>query len=405
MATIRQKLSLIPRYNWDFGFGDLARALFSLAGFHAAAERRGDEFARLFGRKPIFTVSGRASLYAILKSLGLREGAGVGVPLFCCPVVFAAIVRAGFVPVFLDIDRRDYSLSAEDLRRKASRLSAVVVVHMFGHPADIDAIREGAGEIPIIEDCAQSHFSLYKGKLTGTLTDLSFFSFRSGKYLSAGEGSVIFCRDEEMTRKIEAFTATLKRPSLFREILHCKATYVKSALYRRPLYGLVGHPLGTRLDRRFNITAKSGFELKKIGKSNLHVISSRIGPFREKIERQRRNALFLLDRINLENVNLPVEQPGCRSNYYQFALRFGSKAERDRVVSHLWRQGLDCPKYLDEIVGEAGENGGYRGGCPVSEEYSRTVAVIPNHYTLSDREMERIVQSINRTGVGAAQRG
>jgi perosamine synthetase len=396
MATIRQKLSLIPRYNWDFGFGDLARALISLAGTCTAAERRGEGFARLFGRKPIFTGSGRASLFAILKSLGLPEGAGVGVPLFCCPVVFTTIVRAGFVPVFIDIDRRDFSLSADDLDRKAPRLSAIVVVHMFGHPADIDAIREAAGKIPIIEDCAQSLFSLYKEKLTGTLTDVSFFSFRSGKYLSAGEGSVLFCRDEELTRRIDAFTASMKQPTLFQEILHCNATYVKSALYRRPLYGLVGFPLGTRLDRRFNITAKSGFELRRIGRSNLHTISSRIGFFRNKIEKQRRNALFLLDGIRLENVELPVEMPGCRSNYYQFALRFGSEAERDRVVNNLWRQGLDCPKYLDEIVDEAGARGGYRGGCPISEEVSRTVAVIPNHYTLCDGDMERIVRSINR---------
>ena len=119
----------------------------------------------------------------------------VGVPLFCCSVVFDAICQAGLTPRFIDSSVDDYNLSIEDLQKKRSGLAAVVPVHMFGKPADMDAIDAAAEGIPVIEDCAQSLLSTYKGRLTGLLSTVSFFSFRCGKYISAGEGSAIICRD------------------------------------------------------------------------------------------------------------------------------------------------------------------------------------------------------------------
>ena len=131
-------------------------------------------------------------------------------PLFCCSVVFNAICQAGLIPRFLDSNIDDCNLSVEDLRKKRAELAAVVAIHMFGNPCDMDAIIAVADSMPVIEDCAQSVFSTYKGRQTGLLSTASFFSFRCGKYISAGEGSAILCRDPELTNNIERMVNTFE---------------------------------------------------------------------------------------------------------------------------------------------------------------------------------------------------
>lgn len=90
----KEKIGLIPRYNWDYGVSDLFRAF--AAALNPSSDTD-DTLEKIFGLKPIFTTSGRTSLYAILKSLNIREGSDIGVPLFCCPVVFDAIKQANLI--------------------------------------------------------------------------------------------------------------------------------------------------------------------------------------------------------------------------------------------------------------------------------------------------------------------
>ncbi|RLC74472.1 MAG: hypothetical protein DRI61_16565, partial [Chloroflexi bacterium] len=119
----------------------------------------------LFGKRTFFfTNSGRSSLYVILKALNLPKGSKIGVPLYSCTVVFDAIVKAGHVPCFIDIDFDNYTMDPYDLEEKIDDLSAVVVIHTFGRPADMDRIRKIADDKPVIEDCAHSLLSEYKGK-------------------------------------------------------------------------------------------------------------------------------------------------------------------------------------------------------------------------------------------------
>lgn len=391
---IRQKIRLVPRYNWDYGLSDYAKAL-------AATFRPMPDgvrvFQALFGQEPIFTTSGRTSLYAILKALALPERSRVGVPLFCCPVVFDAIRQAGLLPTFIDINLRDYNLSAADLGKKKNSLSAVVVVHMFGHPADMDSISAVAGNIPVLEDCAQSLFSKYKGQYTGFLSTASFFSFRSGKYISAGEGSAIFAQEASLREAIKELVETLDQLSFVQEALHCTATYIKSTLYKRPWYGTLGYPIGRKIDRKLNLTAKTGFKLGKIAKADCEIINDRMDTFFGKVNKQRENALYFLKRLEMEDVILPCESKDCRSNYYQFAVRFKDAEQRDRMADYLFKHGIDSAKYLDEVVHAAREHYNYNGDCPNAEHCSKTVLVVPSHYTLSRKDLDHIVHCLNKT--------
>jgi perosamine synthetase len=388
---LHHRIKLIPRNNWDYGFHAL---LTSLAGASRNIEQA-PNMEKLFLKAPVWTKSGRSSLYAILKSLDLPAGAKIGVPLFCCSVVFNAITQAGLSPRFIDIDVEDGNISVADLKKKRVDLAAIVPVHMFGNPCDMDAINAVAGDLPVIEDCAQSIFSTYKGKPTGFLSTASFFSFRCGKYVSVGEGSAIFCREPELREKIAGVVSSFEPWSTSQLYIDSLMTFAKATLYNRPWYGLLGYPVGMRLDKKLNLTAKDGFEKGRIAPSHLSLIESRILTFKEKIDTQRAHAVLLKKAIIPKGFHLIQESQGCKSNYYQFALRFENTYQRDSMASHLFEKGIDTAKYLDDIAEEARSSYGYNGDCPNAESLSRTILLVPIHYTLSTSDIEHIARSIN----------
>jgi perosamine synthetase len=388
---LHDRIKLIPRNNWDYGINTLFVALASVN----KKTQQFNNFQKVFNQTPIWTNTGRTSLYAILKSLELPPGAKVGVPLFCCSVVFNAIQQAGFLPCFLDSNINDYNISVKDLLNKREELSAVVVVHMFGNPCDMDEINSIVGPMPVIEDCAQSVFSTYKGEKTGLLSTASFFSFRCGKYISAGEGSAIFCREQELQKRIELLVNSFESWSALKIFTNSIMTFIKATLYNRPWYGLVGFPIGMRLDKKMNLTAKDGFETGKIAPSHVALIEERITHFQERINLQRDHAQILLKRIAPGNFSLPSEGDGCTSNWYQFALRFQNTHQRDAMAEFLLNYGVDTSKYLDNIADEARSNFGYNGDCPNAEQHSKTVLLVPIHYNLHASDIEHIAHYIN----------
>jgi len=390
-VTFHDTINLIPRNNWDYGFDALIGATAGV--YHRVSQA--PNVAGLFQQKPIWTNAGRTSLYAILKALELPSGGGVGVPLFCCSVVFNAIRQAGLEPRFIDSNIEDCNLSVEDLQKKRADLAAVVPVHMFGNPADMDAINAAAGGIPVIEDCAQSVLSTYRGRQTGLLSAVSFFSFRCGKYVSAGEGSAIICSDTELHKKIEQVTDSFESWSTPKMLAGSLSTFLKATLYRRPWYGLLGYPVGMRLDKKLNLTAKDGFETGKIAATELALIDERICGLQDKVDLQREHANVLLDTLRPANFSLPSEGPDRTRNWFQFPLIFQSTDQRDRMAAHLFRRGIDTAKYLDGIADEARVHYGYRGDCPNAEQLSRTVLLVPIHYNLRPADMEHIARSIN----------
>jgi perosamine synthetase len=389
---LRNRINLIPRNNWDYGFTALFGALTHLSSHTAGAPN----IENIFRLRPIWTNTGRTSLYAILKALDLPQGAKVGVPLFCCSVVFNAICQADLTPCFIDSNLSDGNIAAEDLKKKRADLAAVIAVHMFGNPCDMDAILTTAGSIPVIEDCAQSLFSKYKGKQTGLLSTASFFSFRCGKYISAGEGSAIFCQDSTLHKKIEQIVNSFESCSALDLFAQSILTFTKAALYNRPWYGILGYPVGMRLDKKLNLTAKEGFKPGKIAPTHLALIDERIAYFQDKINLQVQHANLLLNSIRPADFIMPSENDNGSSNWFQFALRFHNAHQRDAMANYLFTQGIDTAKYLDGIAAEARTHYGYRGDCPNADLLSQTVLLIPIHYTLHLRDIEHIARSINQ---------
>src|SRR5215831_14018886 len=189
-------MNLIHTEYWEYSLMDLVR------GLRTAWSRRSpvrQSYIQMPGVGACLPIrSARAAIVLALKALALRPGASVAVPLYCCPVVLRAIKAAGCSARFIDVDPDTYCLSASDLAAKNSEIDAVIAVHMFGNVCNMPALREAAPGKPIIEDCAQALGSRLNDRPAGSLSEIAVFSFRSGKYVSAGEGGAIHCRDADL---------------------------------------------------------------------------------------------------------------------------------------------------------------------------------------------------------------
>jgi perosamine synthetase len=163
------------------------------------------EFAGYLGaREGIGTCNGTVSLHLVLAALGLGPGDEVIVPTFTYVASVNAIAYTGATPVFVDSHPDYWNLDPELIEERISpRTKAIMVVHLYGHPADMDPIIE-IGErhgIPIVEDAAEAHGAEYRGRKVGCLGLAGSFSFFGNKIITTGEGGMVVTNDEEFARR------------------------------------------------------------------------------------------------------------------------------------------------------------------------------------------------------------
>ena len=167
-----------------------------------------DELSGYIGAKGGVAVStGTLALHLALVALGAGRGDEIIAPSYVCRSVLNAILYAGATPVLCDCNREDYNISFDAARRRVTRRTkAVIVPHMFGCPAQIDKFRQLG--IYVIEDCAHSIGSEYKGRKTGSWGDLSVFSFEGTKYIVTGEGGMVTANSRNLLKRLKG----LKEP-------------------------------------------------------------------------------------------------------------------------------------------------------------------------------------------------
>ena len=384
-------IGLTPRDCWEYKNGDLLCALGGLIRRHKNGGRL--EIFGLGGSIPVR--SGRVGLVMAIRALNLHRGARIGVPLFCCRVVFDAIAAAGCIPCFIDIDAETFCLSPDTVAAKRHQIDALVAVHMFGNLCDISKLREAAHDLPIIEDCAQALGSKLHGRLAGSFGDVAFFSFRSGKYLSIGEGGAVLSQNKEILNRLIQLTGTLQRPALAEEFAHVTKTYIKSALRTKPLYGLIGFQLWQAINHNKSSSEKPAISLTTMFLGDLALFERRLPAAKLAIAKQRANADYFLASLELPHSMVCHEKTGADYNRYHFPVVFSSTFIRNLVSDALFRHQIDTIKYLDDIVSVASSEYGYDGDCPVAERLSRTTLIIPSYHSLSDEELHRIAQCLN----------
>ncbi len=150
--------------------------------------------------------SNTSGLFAAMGACNIQPGDEVIVSPYTMSASAIAPMVYGGIPVFADIDSDSFCLDPKSIESKITPYTkAILVVHIFGHPADMDTIMEIAKkyQLKVVEDCAQAPMGKYKGKYVGTIGDIGVFSLNYHKHIHTGEGGVIVTNNKELAEKLQ----------------------------------------------------------------------------------------------------------------------------------------------------------------------------------------------------------
>ncbi len=349
------------------------------AAMHAAAKRVLDsgvfilgpegrafesEFAKAQGAAhAIGMASGTDALVLALKAVGVGPGDEVVVPTFTFIATATSVSTMGAVPVFADVDPRTLTLTAEAVEKALTpKTKAIVPVHIFGHPADMDplvALAKSRG-VKIVEDCAQAHLALYKGRGAGTVGDIGAFSFYPSKNLgAAGDAGM-------------ATTADAALADVCLELRNCGRP-LKGATYHHPRVGY-----NSRLDELQ--AALLRVKLKKLASWT-----------------KKRRALAALYDKKLQGLPLRLPSLGDGGTQPSFHLYVVRSDRRDALAAFLKERGIGTGVYYPIPVHQQPAYKGLANGSkfPVAEEASRTVLALPMFPELTTGEVSRVCGAIH----------
>jgi len=303
--------------------------------------------------------SGTSALHLALLAAGVGPGDEVVTVPFTFVATVSAIVYTGAQPVLVDIEPGYYTMDPARLEAAITpRTRAIVPVHLFGQPADMDPILEIASRrgIAVIEDAAQAHGAEYRGRRAGSMGRLACFSFYPGKNLGAyGEGGAVVTSDPELARKIRV----LRNWGEERRYEHA----VKGFNYR--MDGIQGAILRVKLQYLERWT-----------------------------DARRERAARYRQALAGAGIGLPEERPGVRHVYHVFAVRVPQRdAWRERLTEAGIQTGVHYP--IPVHLQPAHRDLGYaRGDFPVSEAVAADVMSLPIFPELSDVQIEAVAAAL-----------
>lgn len=163
------------------------------------------EMSQMVGRQyGISVCNGTAALEIAVQALGIGHGDEVIMPTFTIISCAMAVTKVGAIPVLVDSDLETWNMDVSEIERKiTSKTKAIMVVHIYGLPVDMEPILKLAQKykLKVIEDAAEMHGQMYKGKPCGSFGDVSIFSFYPNKHITTGEGGMIVTDDEELANR------------------------------------------------------------------------------------------------------------------------------------------------------------------------------------------------------------
>lgn len=197
-----------------------------------------DQFSRQVEGRAFAFWKARVALYAILKSLGIRDGDEVILPGYTCVMDVNPIMYVGAKPVFVDIEPATYNLNTDLLEAAITpRTKVILAQHTYGYPVEMDrlmAIAEKHG-IVVVEDCCLALGGKYRGQMLGSFGKASYFSFQWNKPMTTGLGGMAVCRDSSLaTQMAELCSRELLPVPMKKElILACQLAVYRALIYPR----------------------------------------------------------------------------------------------------------------------------------------------------------------------------
>lgn len=330
----------------------------SSAGKHITAfEQR---FAEFTGSKhAVACNNGTTALHLALVGMDLQEGDEVIVPALTYIATANAVRYCGATPVFVDCDPFTLALSPDSVEKNLTpKCKGIIAVHLFGHPADMDAVTQIAlnNGLWVVEDAAQAHGAKYKNRSVGSLATCATFSFYGNKIITTGEGGMITCDNDELAAKLRLHRGQGMDP--------CRRYW---------------HPVVGFNYRMTNIAAA-------IGLAQMERVDTALAARQRIAAGYNRLLTPFADRLQLPGV-----APWASHVFWMYAVfvRGISEEQRDAVMHYMDNHGIETrpvfypvnlmPPYVDQS-----------GETPVATALAASGICLPTHEKLSNEDQEWI---------------
>lgn len=397
----------VVRFRPSLSFAE-AKAL--LGAVLTSGSDRVAEFERRFsdemldGRRLLLAPSGRVALYWILRGLHLAPGDEVVTQAFNFAAVPAAIQAAGAVPRFADLEPDGFNLDPMALRQVLSaRTRAVVVTHLYGNPARLDAFLEicRAEGIVLIEDCGQAVGATHHGRPVGIFGKAALFTFGPTKNFTLMGGGAVATSDAALSRSLEELASQHPRLGLGRTLK--MATMASGlSLFTSPLsFNLAVHP-GLRLleaigvDPVHRLMDEPAVPLTHPERSAVPsdlmaaVGLAQLDRIQEMNQKRIKNGWLLYESLrHLSGIRVPVAAEG---NLFMSFPVFHTK--RKAFATELRRRGVDTDLGFMADCSALSLFGGPSGDFPHSQRAEAEIIHLPVHPELDRRDLERIVRAV-----------
>jgi perosamine synthetase len=312
--------------------------------------------------------SGTAGLHLCIRALGIGPGDEVIVPSFTFIAAANAIRYEGATPVFVDIDPRSLNLDPVCVEEAINtRTRAIVVVHTFGVPAEMDDLLDIAERhhLRIIEDACEAIGAEYDGRRVGAFGDTAVFAFYPNKQITTGEGGMVVTRDQHLAAEIRA--------------MRNHGRYDSDAWHQHSILGWnyrlseINCALGCAQMRRID-----------------HILSSR-----EAVARTYDEALRGVEGVEPPPLQFSRRQISWFVYVVRLAPRF-SREDRDAIARNLIDQGIGCGRYFAPIHTQPAYDLPIAHSLPVTESISSRTLAIPFFNRLDEKRILRVIELLGK---------
>ena len=327
-----------------------------------------EKFAKYCGCKyGVTTTSGTTALHLALASLNIKRDDEVIIPASTMIATAFVVIYCGATPVLVDAEPETWNMNVNKIEEKITeKTKAIMPVHIYGHPCDMDPIMEVAREhdLYVVEDAAEAHGAEYKGRKAGGIGDIGCFSFYANKIITTGEGGMVVTNDDEIAERAQSLR-NLCFPREKRIYLHSEVGYNY---------------------RMTNIQAAIGLaQFERID---------------ELAEMRRRNAHWYNEYLkDVKGIRLPVEKKWAKNVYWMYSIliedEFGMS--RDELMEELEKRGIETrtffiPMHEQPVFQNMGLFNGERH--PVAEELARMGMYLPSSSGLKEEEIRCVCDAI-----------
>lgn len=328
-----------------------------------------NEFAAYVGCKHGITVnSGTSALHLAVAALDLQLGDEVLVSSSTNIATALAALHNGAVPVPVDSETVTWNLDLDLIESLITpRTKAIIPVHLYGHPVDMDRLMEIANKhnLIVIEDCAESHGATVRGRMTGSFGHMSCFSFYANKVITTGEGGMITTNDDAFAERVKL---------------------LRNLAFTQPRFK---HELAGFNFRMPGFVAALGLaQFRKID----HIV-----------EQKRRVAHRYNKKLkNIKGIQLPAELDWAKNVYWMYGIvvdaqQFG--IDRNKLVEALTESGIQtrtffCPMNQQPVLEKI--DGFREVPCPVADSLWENGLYLPSTWNLSDETIDLICDAIQR---------